>query len=58
MELFSSIMFTLDNTEGYTQTELDAFNDELAARIRFLADSDTDSAYQIAKSFSDEVSAR
>ena len=56
MELFGQIMFRDDNTEGYTQAELDALNDRLAARIRYLADWDVESAYQVAKSFADEVS--
>jgi hypothetical protein len=58
MELFSEIMLRRDNTDGYTQTELDALNDELALRIRYLAESDIASAYEIGKAFADEVSHR
>ena len=55
MELFHSIMFRDDNTEGYTAAQLDALNDRLAARIRFIAEWDVETAHEIAKAFADEV---
>lgn len=58
MELFHEIMFRPDKTEGYSATEMDVLNDELAARIRFIHSNDIDTAYAIAKAFADEVAGR
>lgn len=56
MELFEAIMFRRDNTEGcYSQAMLDIFNKALADRIAHLNEDDEDMAWQIAKSFADEV---
>lgn len=55
MDLFPAIMFRADNTDGYSEAVITIFNRALADRIAHLADGDTDAAYQIAKSFADEV---
>ncbi len=52
-------MFTLDNTEGYTQAQCDALNAEFDARLRASGvDPDSDLARDMEKSFSDEVAGR
>jgi hypothetical protein len=50
-------MFTMDNTEGYTQTELDALNAELADRLEGL-EPGTDEYSEVEKCFNDEVARR
>lgn len=50
-------MFTIENTEGYTQTELDQLNAELAERLEGV-EPHTDKWYQAEKAFSDEVARR
>ena len=50
-------MFTQENTEGYTDSELDALNEELAERLGDL-EPGSDDYQQAEKSFSDEVSRR
>jgi hypothetical protein len=59
MELFPAIMFRADNTDdSYSEAMITIFNRALADRIAHLEDGDTDAAYQIAKSFADEVNNR
>jgi hypothetical protein len=48
--------FTTENTTGYSQTELDALNAELAERLAGIED--PDEREEAAKSFADEVSRR
>lgn len=48
-------MFTMQNTDGYTQRELDALNAELAERMANVEWWDTDRRNEIEKAFSDEV---
>jgi hypothetical protein len=48
--------FTLENTEGYTQAELDVLNVELESRL--VGIEDPFERNQISKQFSDEVSRR
>lgn len=51
--------FTADNTEGYTQAELDALNAELAERLAAAgAEAGTEAAVEIEKAFADEVARR
>lgn len=51
--------FTPDNTEGYTQAQLDALNAELAERLRAAgAEPGSDEALEIEKAFHDEVAGR
>lgn len=50
-------MFTLDNTEGYTQLELDELNKELAEQLNGV-EYGTDEYYAIEKAFSDEIATR
>lgn len=50
-------MFTQDNTEGYTDEQLAALNEELHERTRHLA-LDSDEYQQAEKAFSDEVARR
>jgi hypothetical protein len=49
--------FTQENTEGYTDIQLDALNAELDDRLNGI-EPYTDEWYQSQKSFSDEVSRR
>ena len=49
------VTFSLANTEGYTEAELDVLNTELAARLNGV-DPNNREYEQIAKSFADEVS--
>jgi hypothetical protein len=51
-------MFTTDNTEGYTQAQLDALNAELVARLAAIDPTDTDARDDAEKAFSDEVARR
>lgn len=51
-------MFTRDNTEGYTQAELDALNAELAQRLAAIDPDDTEARAEAEKAFADEVSRR
>lgn len=51
-------MFTLDNTEGYTQAELNALNAELQTRLAGIDPEDVEMRQQVEKSFADEVSRR
>lgn len=48
--------FTMDNTEGYTQEELDALNAELDERLEGV--DDPLDQVEIEKRFADEVSRR
>ena len=50
-------MMTLDNTEGYTQDDLDKLNTEFIERFR-LGDWPTDDEDEAVKWFSDEVARR
>lgn len=50
-------MFTQQNTDGYTQSELDALNLELAERLTDL-EPGSDEYQQAEKAFHDEVSKR
>jgi len=50
-------MFTQQNTEGYTDQELDALNTELEERLSGL-EPGTDEYYDAEKAFSDEVARR
>lgn len=50
-------LFTKDNTEGYTQEQLDALNAEWAERSKELTPN-TDEYHEAAKRFSDEVAGR
>lgn len=59
MALEEDVMpFSLDNTEGYTQAELDTLNAELIERLAAVDPDDTDLRAQVEKSFADEVSRR
>lgn len=49
------IMFTQDNTQGYTDKQLAAFNAELAQRLEGVADEDRQ---DVEKAFHDEVAGR
>jgi hypothetical protein len=61
-------MFTLDNTEGYTQEQLDALNNELQQRIENAKNNyetehgveclDKDYLSEVEKGFADEVAGR
>lgn len=52
-------MFTMDNTTGYTQAELDALNAEFAARLVAEGiEPGTDEAQAMEKAFADEVARR
>lgn len=50
--------FRQDNTDGYSQDELDRLNIELQGRLKHVADGDTYAYYAVVKSFSDEVARR
>lgn len=50
-------MFTQENTEGYSDSELDALNEELAERLADL-EPGNDEYQQAEKAFHDEVSRR
>lgn len=52
-----TIGFTDENTEGYTQVELDVLNDELAARLVGI-DENSPEYIEKVKAFKDEVSRR
>lgn len=49
-------MFTMDNTNGYTQQELDTLNTELAERLQGIEE--PEEREEITKWFSDEVARR
>ncbi len=51
-------MFTMDNTTGYTQQELDALNAELAQRLAAIDPDDVEARQDAEKAFADEVSGR
>ena len=51
-------MFTSENTEGYSATELSALNAELAVRLAGIDPNDTDARDAAEKAFSDEVAQR
>jgi hypothetical protein len=52
-------MFTSDNTEGYTQSEIDALNAEMAQRMAAEGiEPGTDAAHDFEKAFADEVAGR
>ena len=51
-------MFTTDNTDGYTQAQLDALNAELTAHLATIDPEDTDAREQAEKAFADEVARR
>lgn len=51
--------FTMDNTSGYTQAELDALNAEFAARLAAAGiEPGSDEALDMENAFSDEVARR
>lgn len=50
--------FTIENTAGYTVTELAALNAKLAARLSAIDASDTDARAEAEKAFADEVARR
>lgn len=50
-------MFTQENTDGYTDSELDALNEELSERLADL-EPGSDEYQQVEKAFHDEVSRR
>ena len=50
-------MFTSNNTEGYTQGQLDALNAELALRLAGI-ERGSNEWHQIAKLFADEMASR
>jgi hypothetical protein len=50
-------LWTMDNTTGYTQAELNAFNTELAERLTGI-EPHTDEWYRIISRFTDEVAGR
>lgn len=54
----SRIVFTTDNTTGYTQAELDALNAELAQRLSEIDPDDVEARWDAEKAFADEVSHR
>ena len=47
--------FRQDNTEGYTNNQLDSMNAELGRRVAKIKEGDTDTYHQTVKSFSDVV---
>jgi hypothetical protein len=49
--------FRADNTEGYTQDQIDAFNAELDARLEGI-EAGTDEYYRVVKAFDDEIASR
>ena len=51
-------MFTADNTEGYTQADLDALNAELAERLSTINPDDIDARADAEKAFHDEIAGR
>lgn len=52
-------MFTPDNTDGYTQAELDAFNAEFAASLEFAGvEPGSDEAGEMEKAFADQIASR
>lgn len=51
-------MFTTDNTDGYTQAQLDALNVELTERMATIDPNDTDARADAEKAFHDEVARR
>jgi hypothetical protein len=50
--------FTMDNTTGYTQAELDTLNAELAERLSVIDQDDVEARQDAEKAFYDEVSRR
>lgn len=52
-----SIAFRMDNTEGYTESQLDDLNNELGEELEGLQ-IHSDEWYQIAKNFQDKVARR
>jgi hypothetical protein len=50
-------MFTTENTEGYTQPQLDALNAELAERLAGV-EAWSEESIEIVKAFTDEVASR
>lgn len=50
--------WTTDNTEGYSQEELDALNAELARRLAVIDPNDTDAINEATKAFADEAARR
>jgi hypothetical protein len=50
--------FTPDNTDGYTQEELDALNAEIDDVLSEIEEDDLDARYAAEKAFADEVSRR
>jgi hypothetical protein len=53
-----TMTFSQDNTTGYTDAELAALNDELAARLAAVDPDDIEARQQIEKAFADAVSGR
>jgi len=51
--------FTTNNTDGYTQAEINEFNEELTARLDALGvEPDTEDAEMVYKALSDEIARR
>jgi hypothetical protein len=51
------LWFRADNTDGYSDAERDALNNELAEKLAAI-EPYSDDWYQVAKAFSDEVARR
>ena len=51
-------MLTLQNTDGYTQEQIDKLNNELADRLTAVGPDELDQLDFIEKSFADEVARR
>jgi hypothetical protein len=49
--------YTFDNTAGYNQTELDAFNEELAQRLEG-TERHTDTWYEVIQAHNDSIARR
>lgn len=47
--------FTMENTEGYSQAQLDFLNSEMAIRLAEVDPNDTDALRRAEKAFSDDV---
>lgn len=55
--LTHDVMFRNDNTEGYSDVELELLNNELAEQLNHI-EPGTDEYYRVAKQFADVVSHR
>lgn len=52
------MLFTIENTTGYTQAELAALNTELAVRLAEIDPDNIEARIEAEKAFADEVSRR